>query len=130
LSEQGYRQVHLGASRAFLNDGVLQYKKKWGMAIAGERADGWIINALQDDAATRSFLINNPFSYENSGELCVAVFLEAGTVLGVDQMRRLYQQHHLAGTGTLVFHTFDALPSPEIVPDDLKNRIAFRRAGE
>ena len=33
LKNKGFKQVGVGGSRPFLNDGVLNYKKKWGLRI-------------------------------------------------------------------------------------------------
>lgn len=61
LTEQGHRRMHMGLSRAFLRDGVLQFKAKWGHRITGCTTDRFLLRPLADTDATRAFLTANPF---------------------------------------------------------------------
>ncbi|KAF0192508.1 MAG: hypothetical protein FD165_671 [Gammaproteobacteria bacterium] len=128
LSERGYDKVHLGATRAFLKDGVLQYKKKWGMGVLGDRSSGFYIRLLHATAGARSFLVNNPFLYDSGGELLAAVFTDAADAPGEEWVRKQYQHFYLPGITRLVFHTFEAVPDQVKIPDDLKGRVEFQRA--
>ena len=68
LCEQGYRQMNLGRSRVFLNDGVLQYKNKWNQRICSHDPDGMILKPLSGSRSLRGFLARQPFvSIENGG---------------------------------------------------------------
>jgi len=66
LKEQGYESFNAGASRAFLRDGALQYKRKWGMQLTGVRSGGFWLQHLADSPGTSAFLEHNPFiTYRN-----------------------------------------------------------------
>lgn len=75
LTNRGYERVHAGASRPFLNDGVLRYKAKWGMRIS-DHASKWFalrLPPLSDGAL--SFLAHNPFVHEVAGKYYGALFV-------------------------------------------------------
>jgi len=127
LSEKGYDKVYMGASRAFLKDGVLQYKKKWGMRVTDGRDSGFLIHPLQSSAGVKRFLINNPFVYNSGGELLAAEFIDAQTGLGEKQVIRHCHDHLGLGIKKTVFYTFDELPSHAKIPGNPENRIEYKR---
>jgi lipid II:glycine glycyltransferase (peptidoglycan interpeptide bridge formation enzyme) len=61
--ENGAKFLDFGTCRPFLNDGLFQYKKKWGAAI--EKANGnfeiFAFKTYSNDKGMQSFLENNPF---------------------------------------------------------------------
>lgn len=63
-SEQGLKEYNFGGSRPFLNDGILQYKKKWGACV---QDNPWLTSVVGlkinniESAGVRSFLENNSF---------------------------------------------------------------------
>ena len=69
LLANGATTVNLGASRAFLNDGVLQYKKKWGQHIRQASPTVFGIRIAKETPAVRSFLGANPFISISNGKL-------------------------------------------------------------
>jgi hypothetical protein len=68
--------LHLGGSRAFLRDGVLQFKKKRGLRVVGNSNRGFLIRPLSASAGLKGFLLRNPFIYIDQGKLHGAVFVE------------------------------------------------------
>lgn len=75
-AERGYKQMNLGLTRGFLNDGVLQYKKKLNFVITGHDPNGFIIKPLNISSGLVAFLIGNPFVYLNDNKLISAVFMK------------------------------------------------------
>jgi hypothetical protein len=69
LKEQGYDSFNAGASRAFLRDGALQYKRKWGMTLTGPRPGGFWLRRLSQSPGVLAFLVNNPFIYARDNTL-------------------------------------------------------------
>ena len=63
LKEKGYKKVNFYLSRAFLNDGVLQYKKKWGFQVLPlrlTRAVPWfMVKPLSNTTGTKRFFSRN-----------------------------------------------------------------------
>jgi hypothetical protein len=74
FEEKGIRRVSLGYTRSFFDDGVLQYKKQWGMKIAGASREYFCVKPLDGSGGVISFLQNNPFIYEEGGRLKGAIF--------------------------------------------------------
>lgn len=75
LLEKGYKKLSFGLMRTFLNDGLLQYKKKWNvrLKIAGEK--GYILKPLVASDALNEFFENTPFIYREKNKLYGAVFI-------------------------------------------------------
>ena len=76
LQAQGYRNVHLGGSRAFLNDGVLQFKKRRGLRVLNRSEGGLVIKVISASDGLKGFFLRNPFVYVDRGELCGAIFVD------------------------------------------------------
>ena len=74
FEEKGIGRVSLGYTRSFFDDGVLQYKKQWGMKIAGASREYFCVKPLDGSGGVISFLQNNPFIYEEGGRLKGAIF--------------------------------------------------------
>ena len=77
LANQGHRLVDVGASQGLLNDGVMQFKKKWGMRLQGDKGDSSLLRVLHWSSATAAFLKRSPFVHKTAEGLCGTVFLEA-----------------------------------------------------
>ena len=74
VNSKGYSTLHLGTCRAFLTDGVLNYKKKFGLRLIGHDRNGHFLRILQPSSCVKAFLENNPFIYLKDGELWGSVF--------------------------------------------------------
>jgi len=77
LKGAGFQQIHCGSTRAFLNDGIFQYKRKWGMQLEQILQDRFRIDMRQPTNGVKAFLRNNPFIYQRGGSIRAAVFLES-----------------------------------------------------
>jgi hypothetical protein len=104
---RGFSRLFLGGARPFLNDGPLQYKKKWGLRITGRlrtMPDVWVFRPHPASAAVRSFLRNNPFVFERDNAFRAAVFVGADEVLNEESIEHLRKAHGLPGIdGVTVF---------------------------
>lgn len=74
LISRGYDRFNAGASRAFLKDGVLQYKKKWGLSLIQARSGGFWIRMIGKSGSVDAFFENNPFIHIRNDHLCGIVF--------------------------------------------------------
>jgi hypothetical protein len=74
LKEQGHKKINFGLSRPFLGDGVLRYKKKWGLEIDSADKIGFLIEPIAETTAIKGFLFNNPFVFVEKKEFHGAVF--------------------------------------------------------
>jgi hypothetical protein len=96
LAAQGYREMDLGRSRCFVNDGVFRYKSKWNHHLSGFDKDGIILKILDISDAAAGFLTSQPFACFDRGELCAITFVDASSDLGekkqedIDALRRIH----------------------------------------
>ncbi|MFT5711265.1 MAG: hypothetical protein ACI8QT_001970 [Halioglobus sp.] len=107
LATRGYSTVHLGMSRSFLNDGVLQYKSKFNQQIIGIDHSGFILKILEHRAATDSFLKKNPFIYLREKSLYGAVFLDRDQSESEKYMEHLRKKYDIKGLAGLEFYVQD-----------------------
>jgi hypothetical protein len=89
LREKGYDMLHFGGSRAFLRDGVLQFKRKRGMQLVGLPKRGFQIRPLGGITESKDFFIRNPFIYEDNSLLRCAVFLDGGQPCDEEDIERI-----------------------------------------
>lgn len=93
----GYDMVDFGYSRAFVNDGVLNYKWKWGMSVKSKYRKHLLLFPVNLTNSAFGFLRSNPFIYHNNGNsLAIACFSEQDT----KQKIRLYE-----GVSEIVYFT-------------------------
>ncbi|WP_449258402.1 hypothetical protein [Chlorobium limicola] len=75
LYRLGYKHMNLGNTRSFLNDGVLNYKKKWPLTIKSATKSHLLIIPNNVTEGIGSFLTNNTFIFnKNKKELGLAIF--------------------------------------------------------
>jgi hypothetical protein len=129
LKEKGFRKVNFGGSRPFLRDGVLIYKRKWGLKLAGESENVFIIKLLKKADGTKGFLVNNPFIFKDHKKFMEAIFVDHITDENslVDD---ILENYYYAGlSGTLVFSLEDeATIRPLIFPQKEHFRVSIQSA--
>jgi hypothetical protein len=106
LEKTGYTKVGLGFSRAFLQDGALRRKRKWGQSVMYASNHKFLMQIKSDSKATRAFLANNPFIFERSGKLHGAVFLNDEALPTSELLKVMREQHFHRGLSTLVVYYF------------------------
>jgi hypothetical protein len=97
LKELGYERMHMGLSRAFLNDGVLQYKRKWGMRVARPFPIGFLIKFKALSPGLQGFLVRNPFVHTVRGELRGAAFVDGAERLSEETVEHMWRLYLLPG---------------------------------
>ena len=75
LWDKGYKKISFGQIRTFLNDGLLQYKKKWNIMLKTAGKKGYILKPLVVSDALNEFFENTPFIYRQKNKLYGAVFI-------------------------------------------------------
>jgi hypothetical protein len=101
LAGQGHDNMHMGMSRGFLNDGILQYKNKWDQRVIGVDTTGYILKILRPAAGSDAFLAGNPYVYMDDDRLFGAVFLGPDAGESEKDIRRLRKKYFLAGLSGL-----------------------------
>jgi len=85
LAKHGYRSLHWGGSRAFLKDGVLQFKKRRGLRLISKSKAGFLVKPLSPSPGLKGFFLRNPFIYAHRGRLYAAIFVEEDEVCSCDE---------------------------------------------
>ena len=131
LAARGFSKAWLGRSRAFLHDGILMYKKKFGMRIAGASDGFFCLAVLRDGDDAKAFLRDNPFIFEQDGLLHGAVFAEAGMPgFSGGDFGRVDRRFFMEGLSRIFLVRLAPSGSPPVPPPELAERIAVRSAAE
>ncbi len=124
LCEKGYARANLGLSRAFLHDGVLQYKKKLGMRLSRAGREWLAVRILDDSKATRVLLRDTPLIVERDGLLYGLIFVDASAdQLSEEDWERLDRQFFMPGLSRLLVVLLGELSLDVAVPAHLAKRI-------
>jgi hypothetical protein len=131
LESKGFRRVEVGKARAFLNDGILRYKKKLGLRLLGPAEGCFYLRVLRHTEATKTFLQRNPLIFERDGALYGAVF-PAGkdAPLSAEDFRQLDKEFFFEGLSQVLVVPLDSSPAPGPVPPDLAARMALVSTAE
>jgi hypothetical protein len=129
LAARNFGSASMGLSRAFLEDGVLRYKRKWGQRLEGTAAAKIALKVVADTPASRACLQSNPFVFERSGTLYGAVFLPDQDAVTADTAHRLRRQYWHDGLAKLILFSprvGDGLPELEMPPDVALESYRYR----
>lgn len=129
---KGFSKYELGGSRAFLNDGVLRYKRKWGQRVIGMASEIFALKVVGDSAATRSFLSSNPFIFEQEGALNGAVFVDSDDKFDMKEFEKVQREFFYPGLSKLYVCFLDGekVAAPSDLPKELSERTVFLAAAQ
>jgi len=106
LVGRGYEKMNTGSLRAFLKDGVLQYKKKWGVRVSSHDTKGFLLKPLSRSEGLKGFFSRNPFVFVNEGKLSSAVFIE-NEKMGTDESyKKFHKNYYLAGLDEMIVYQY------------------------
>jgi hypothetical protein len=97
LAERGYQSIHMGASRPFLRDGALNYKKRLGMCLTDYGSRGFALRYRAESPGARAFLASNPFIHADGQSLKGAVFADPATFCSEQASAEYRAQYDFAG---------------------------------
>ncbi len=122
--------MSLGSSRAFLHDGVLNFKRKLSQSLDGGNWTGFALKVAALTPGAKNFLLKNPFIFLADGALHAAVFVDE--VLSLEKIQRLHKDYFYPGLTRLVLHTFrdEETFAPATLPPPLAGCVTIRRASE
>ena len=126
----GNKRLSLGASRAFLNDGALNFKKKLSNTITDTSWEGFALKISKLTPAVKAFLVKNPFIFQRGNEFFAAVFVDEP--LSLEGIRKIEKTYFYPGLSRLVIHTFspDETFQATSLPPEMVGRIKIRPAAE
>lgn len=130
LEKKGFKEVNMGGSRPFLNDGILKFKRRHTQRITHCKWEGFALKILRLTPGVKDFLRQNPFIFRSHGKMHGAVFADAP--LTSDAIAELHRQFFHAGLGGLViwiFHEGNNFEPPTI-PSQLSGQVELRSADE
>ena len=97
--ENGINLLDFGHTHAFLNDGLLRYKRKWGMTIQESDREfgifGLKINNM--NKGVEDFLTHNPFIYRNDKQLKAFVYLKKQSQITSKEVKRCFRFYDTSG---------------------------------
>ena len=127
LKDKGFTKVNFGLSRAFLGDGVFQYKKKWSQRIVGTSTYWYALKVNNPTVETKSFLKRNQFIFEKTGLLCGVIFGDIQKPLSIKQIRKLVRNNFIAGLSRLFICNLndDYAFDQENLPPDLADLVVL-----
>jgi len=128
LKDKGFKKIELGDTRAFLKDGVLQYKKKWGMRIIRASQTGFLINVLSASNSAKEIFFSNPFIYMDKGKLEGAIFIKNDRLISEKDFREIYKSYYRYGISKLIIYRFgrDVSMVLETIPTNFSGSIEIR----
>lgn len=127
LQNKGYSAVSVGGSRPWLNDGVIRFKKKWGMRLEKPWPSGLLLVAPQSSDGTAAFLRNNPFLSITGNQLRGVVFIDSYQDIGSDGIRKVHRDYFYDGMSRLEIYPLTARPVAREVPEDIANVVCQRQ---
>ena len=125
LKEKGIGKVDLGGSRAWIGDGVLQFKKKWGMQLTRARSPVFLIRLLRQTEGMKAFLVHSPFIYTRKSLFYGALFLEREMMESEEDFRRLHKDSYFPGMAKLRIYLFGKENENITIPEDLRESISI-----
>ncbi len=121
VGTEGYARAAVGWSRAFLNDGVLLYKKQRGAYLAESYPIGFRLKVTQASAGAKAFLKNNPFLHIAKGKYYGALFIEEEHQLSDQRFEEIEAKYYMQGMAALI--VYPLAPGAKSVPAPFADRI-------
>jgi hypothetical protein len=130
LAENGFKKLKCGWSRSFLDDGVLQYKKSWGLRLVDTYGSGSLVIALNDSPQTRAFFASNPLIGVTDDKLTGMLFMPPGDVPSEPALIKLHRKYYITGMGRLRVLTSGDPAQHPAVPDELGGELTVESADD
>lgn len=129
LKEKGIKKLSFGLTRAFLNDGVYQYKKKWGLYLLGTTNVGFLIKPLILTDGLKNFFMNNPFIHFGDDERYFGtIFVDNINQIKKEKIKKIYKNRYIHGLSQFLIYSFDETydNKQDVVPHELLDKIEIR----
>jgi hypothetical protein len=102
--EGGYRSLNFGHCRSFLNDGVFNFKKRWGMKIEVSESLKSIfgIKICNYSKGVEKFLERNPFIFLDKEKLNGLIFVSQNDPISIEEVKAYVKNYAIPGLDCLV----------------------------
>jgi len=104
IRDKGFSTLNFGWSRPFLNDGVLNYKKKWRCSFGLESDRMFILLPLTLNHISKEFLINNPFMSIRQNRLVGNIFVDGSAQSKKIDLEKLRKRYRMNGVSSVHMH--------------------------
>jgi hypothetical protein len=112
LQQKGYKRIHYGATRAFLKDGVLAFKKKYGAQVVDKDQRIFRIRVARYSAGAKAFLQHNPFISEHDGRFYANFFVNQLTEVETSSLRSDIARYRIGGIDGVRVHVTEDAHAP------------------
>lgn len=125
LRDKGYEVMQAGSSKAFLSDGVIQFKRKWGLEITEARKPVFLLQVLGRGERVRQLLCKMPFCCNENGLHVAQVFLDNISELTTGKVIELDKLYNLAGIDHMNINILEGQSGEAVAlsrefPDDVR----------
>lgn len=126
LIERSYERLHYGASRAFLRDGLLSFKKKFRPRIVDR--DAWVfhVEVARWTPGVRAFFTANPFITIEDGSYVGNFFRETDGENGKESLAWEVRHRWIPGMAVQRVHFLDGASGLFVAPADLPVPVQIR----
>ncbi len=107
LEEKGFKEMHMGWTRSFLNDGVFKYKNKFNHSLIGSGKKGFVFKYLNYSNSLKNFYINNPFIYKRGRQLMCAFFIDGDKQFSSEDFDKFQKHYVINGISDLMCFQFN-----------------------
>jgi len=122
---KGFNEVNFGKTRAFLNNGIIQFKAKRGIHILESSRMGFILEPLIELSSLSDFFIRNPFIFEDKTGLNGALFFAADHPFSEKDLEWLAKNYFLPGLSRLFLYQFGKVneAATAMIPAEYANKL-------
>jgi hypothetical protein len=123
--EHDFNLLKFGGARPFFEDGLFQYKKKWGMTAKISNNMFGVFGCKIINSKTKAisdFLINNPFVYIEEGKLKGMIYIKK--IVNRDDVQQIWKKYYTLGLSELT------IISIQKINDDVKSFVSSNYNGK
>lgn len=132
LKQKGYKRIHFGTTRSFLNDSILQYKKNryLQLQVTDSSEMGFLLKPLTKSTHVKEFFLRNPFIHVENSKFYGAVFIDSNKPYTKEDFEKIYKTYYLQGLTRLNIYAFGngEKSMRKIIPPELLSSVSLQPA--
>ncbi len=126
--DRGFTKISFGYTSPFLRDGVLRYKKNWGVRLVDEGQAGTLIIPVTGSPRTQEFFEQTPMICIRDNKLVGTVFVRPDAIQSQKQLTQLHKEFYYDGMDHLHVLILNELGRCPPVPESLRGTMAIESA--
>lgn len=132
LKQKGYKRIHFGTTRSFMNDSIFQYKKNryLQLQVIGSSETGFLIKPLTKSINVKDFFLRNPFIHVEDNKFYGAVFIDSDKPHTREDFEKIYKTYYIKGLTRLNIYVFGngEKGMRELIPPELHDSVSIQSA--